>query len=122
MYNKNSRLTEIHRQQLGGSGFYRQLTWRRGDFSPRYGGASAGARRAGQRAYRWTKGGAAGRRVREQHMVCADFKGSREGAGFLGKARKGSDTEDGRGLARARGRTGWRNVATPVGSSVTVST
>jgi hypothetical protein len=62
---------------------------------------SARARKAGQRADRWTKGGATGRRVREQHVVCADFKGSREGTGFLGKVRKGLDAEDGCGLARA---------------------
>jgi hypothetical protein len=59
-------------------------------------------RRTRQRADRWTKGGAAGRHVREQHVACADFKGPQEGTGFLGKARKGSDAEDGRGFACAR--------------------
>jgi hypothetical protein len=53
------------------------------------------ARRAEQRADRWTKGGAAGRHVREQHVVCADFKGLGKADGALGRRAWGADAEAG---------------------------
>jgi hypothetical protein len=87
----------------GADGFYRPFMWSRGNShrgtaAPR----QARTRRAEQRVDRCTKSGAAGRRVRVQHVACADLKVPWEGAGFLGKAQKGSDAEGGRGLARAR--------------------
>jgi hypothetical protein len=59
----------------GADGFYRQFTWRRGILTMVRQHLGRRACRAERLADCWTKGGAAGRRVREQHVVCADFKG-----------------------------------------------
>jgi hypothetical protein len=78
------------RTREGVDGFYKRLTWRRGDFSPRYGGASVSAR-AGQGSERT----------------------ARPRVALLGGA-YGSNTwraRTSRGLGRARGSLGRRGRA-----------
>jgi hypothetical protein len=75
---------------------YRWYTWRRGN--PHRGTSAprpARARRAEQWADNWTKGGAAGRHVREQYVACADFKGLGKEQGALGRCAWGADAEAG---------------------------